>query len=416
MRHHWTLGDQRRYDPRILSVCKQLYEEASEILYHKNFIIDVNCGDFEYSEYELQGTDWRWRSTNLTGRFPFHKVHQLTLRLDIDISQDPSHLFYHMVYLCGLLLSEAKYMRHLYIEIVNNHAYNNNLDGSCPLWKIAGSTGSAEQFSVQQSECSIHREFDSDSSPSLEPQNTMIDHINFLLKPLALPGRVQKCHIDISDIVPMTPNLKASLLRYEDALMDKRPFGYEVSKKLWEYYLFILDRQADIERMRQRHAAAKHEQWLVNTHLHHKCKHPSRSAKKYSRFCGKDTQCDGCNKWHHFVMECRKCQVRACTSCMSNLRKKITPIQRVKLHDAWLVSTSQLHSYEHPLKATKKYRRPYGKSAKCEGCEKEFSWLVQCRKCKLRACVSCTSEIRKKQAALQEDARSQGTAYWSDSN
>ncbi|KAL8839481.1 MAG: hypothetical protein Q9176_004477 [Flavoplaca citrina] len=232
MRHHWTLGDQRRYDPRILSVCKQLYEEASEILYHKNFIIDVNCGDFEYSENELPGTDWRWRSTNLTGRFPFHKVHQLTLRLDIDISQDPSHLFNHMVYLCGLLLSEAKYMRRLYIEIINNHAYNNYLDEYCPLWKIAGSTSAAEQFSVQQSECSIHRGFDSDSDPSLEPQNTMIDHINFLLKPLALPGRVQKCHIDISDIVPMTPNLKASLLRYEDAVMDKRPFRYEDSRKL----------------------------------------------------------------------------------------------------------------------------------------------------------------------------------------
>ncbi|KAL8875400.1 MAG: hypothetical protein Q9198_006239 [Flavoplaca austrocitrina] len=312
-----------------------MYEEASEILYHKNFIIDVNCGDFEYSENELPGTDWRWRSTNLTGRFPFHKVHQLTLRLDIDISQDPSHLFNHMVYLCGLLLSEAKYMRRLYIEIINNHAYNNYLDEYCPLWKIAGSTSAAEQFSVQQSECSIHRGFDSDSDPSLEPQNTMIDHINFLLKPLALPGRVQKCHIDISDIVPMTPNLKASLLRYEDAVMDKRPFGYEDSRKLWEHYLFILDRQADVERMRQRHAAEEHEQWLVNTHLHHKCKHPPRSAKKYSRFCGKDTRCDGCNKWHHFVMGCRKCQVRACTSCMSNLRKEITPIQRVKLHGAW---------------------------------------------------------------------------------
>lgn len=405
-RRHWTLGEQRRYDPRILSVCKQLYEEASDILYHTSFIIDVNCGDVACSEHELPGTDWRWRDTNLTGRFPFHKANQLTLRVDVNTGQEPDHLFHHMVHICGLLFSEASYLKDLRIEISNSHAYRDYLDSNCLSWQNADITGTAAKFNVKQAEWPTHPDYD------VEAQSTMVERINFFLKPLALPGRAQHCKFNISDDIPMTKSLKDIVLHYEEALTDKRPFGYEESRWLWDQYLSILDQQDESKRNQQRLNAEIHDVWLVNTHQRYKCKHQPRAAKKYSRHCGKDAQCDGCRKWFHYLMECRKCSVRACTSCMSDLRKEISPLQKAKIHDAWLFKTHQWYDCKHHPRAAKRYRRPCGKDARCDGCEKEFHWLVACRDCKLRACASCTSELRKKRPVLQERVRLEVPAYW----
>ncbi|KAL8854094.1 MAG: hypothetical protein Q9221_001014 [Calogaya cf. arnoldii] len=398
-RRHWMLREKRRYDPRVLSVCKQLYEEASEMLYNWNFVVDVNCGDGEWNETTLPGTDWRWCGTNLTGRFPFHKARQLTFRIDINTCHDPDHLFYHMVHICDFLLSEVIYLENLRIEISNSLTHTSCLDVYCLSWQNTDSVGTAATFNVEQTDGPTDLDHPDYASGS---ESAMVDYVAFLLRPLALPGRVQNCKINVLENVPMTPSLKKLLLHYEDALTDKRPFGYKETKSLWDHYLSILNERAESERNQRQLDAENHDVWLVNTHQLYKCKHPSRAAKKYSRHCGKDAECDGCQRWFHFLMECRKCSVRACTSCMSSLRKELSPFQKEKLHEAWLLTTSSQNDCKHQAKATKRYCRPCGKDAQCDGCQGEFHWLM--------ACASCMKELRKKRLALQEKARMEGSA------
>lgn len=304
-----------------------------------------------------------------------------------------------MVYICGLLLSEARYLKNLCIEISNSATWGNCLDTDCLSWRDAGSTGKAELFEIKQTEWPTRPDHSS------EAQLTIVDRITFLLKPLALPGRVQACKITVYDDIPITPDLKDIIHHYREALTDKRPFGYKESKWLWDEYMSILDRLDESERRQQQLKAEKHETWLLIANLRYKCKHHSSTTKKYSRSCGKDAQCDGCRKWSHWLLKCRKCEVRACTSCMSDLRKELSPLQKVKMHEVWLLHTHSRYYCRHPPRAAKRYRRPCGKDAKCDGCEKDFHWLMQCRECKFRACASCTSELRGKRSALQERVR-----------
>ncbi|KAI4224648.1 MAG: hypothetical protein L6R36_004523 [Xanthoria steineri] len=75
-RKHWESGTRHRYDPLVLSINRQVHAEASEILYHRTFIIEVNCGLYQ-NEESADGTttyDPKWRGTKLSARFPFHKA------------------------------------------------------------------------------------------------------------------------------------------------------------------------------------------------------------------------------------------------------------------------------------------------------------------------------------------------------
>ncbi|KAL8751565.1 MAG: hypothetical protein Q9199_006328 [Rusavskia elegans] len=150
-----------------------------------------------------------------------------------------------MVYICGLLLSEARYLKNLCIEISNSATWGNYLDTDCLSWRDAGSTGKAELFEVKQTEWPTRPNHGS------EAQLTIVDRITFLLKPLALPGRVQACKITVYDDIPITPDLKDIIHHYREALTDKRPFGYEESKWLWDEYMSILDRLDESERGQQ---------------------------------------------------------------------------------------------------------------------------------------------------------------------
>lgn len=126
----------------------------------------------------------------------------------------------------------------------------------------------------------------------------------------------------------------------------------------------------------------------------------ARAGKKYRRSCDKDAQCAGCEKWFHYLMECRECKVPAYTSCLSDLRAKLSPLQEAKMHEAWLLSTHKQSQCKHHPCAAKKYRRPCCKDAQCDGCGRDFRWLMICRKCELRACASCTSDLRERSERL----------------
>ncbi|KAL8993027.1 MAG: hypothetical protein Q9169_006648 [Polycauliona sp. 2 TL-2023] len=346
-----------------------------------------------YYHNELSGMDWRWQDTNLAGRFPFHKAKQITLWLDVNTCQQPDHLFHHMVYICSLLRSKAKSLRYLSIEIWNSFASFDCLNSQCISWLDADSSHLAQSFDVTQTDTPVQLMHDVDATAVLT------NRISFLLKPLELLGRVQACGFNLMDGLSMTPELGVIFSRYEESLTDKKPFRHEEIQWLWNRYLSIVRQHDKRQQQKAYREVENRETWLFDTHKRYKCKHHPCAQKKYRRHCGKDAQCDGCDKWHHFLKECRKCKMRACTSCMSELREQRPALEKAAKHETWLIATSEQYDCKHPARAGKRYRRRCGKDAKCEGCEREFHWLMQCRDCKMRACASCTSELRRKKRA-----------------
>ncbi|KAL8671826.1 MAG: hypothetical protein Q9168_003686 [Polycauliona sp. 1 TL-2023] len=379
-RSKWQLGNQWRYDPHVLSICKQIYEEASDLLYCTNFVIDIDNAD--NSPYEGRDLDRKWRGTNLTGRFPFHKAKQITIRVDACCGRG-SESFSHMLYVCGLLRYEAKFIQHLTIEILHDReswAFS-------PLWRSFGELDIAESFTSKRKVRSAD-EYDESSE--------IVEATELLLAPLALPQRVQACTITLADNLPTTPGLEHVVHQYEESMTDRLPIDSEDTQWLQDGYQSILDRLDEEKKYQHRQQLEKHEAWLIDTHNHRRCKHSS--LKKYRRSVGKDYECDGCGKWHHWVLECRKCEERACTACMKSLKKHVSSAQKAEVYEAWLTDKSRDHC-KLPSKQLKKYRRPCGKDAECPGCEKPFHWLLQCREdhaCKWRACASCTSEVRRR--------------------
>lgn len=210
-----------------------------------------------------------------------------------------------MLYVCGLLFSEAKLIRKLRVEIVRQVSRFVGLDDECPSWQNTGRTGMAERL---------------DFKPSPDSKT---EYIAFLLRPLELPGRVGSCEIAVSEDFEehITPDLQATLDRYKEALTDQRPFGYEETKWLWDEYMVILDRKEQI-RWQQRNARKEeHEAWLLDTHKLYPCMH-QRRGKRYYRHGGKNAKCEGCGRWLTWLLDCRKCDLRACKDCTNESKEK----------------------------------------------------------------------------------------------
>ncbi|KAL8915775.1 MAG: hypothetical protein Q9172_006674 [Xanthocarpia lactea] len=314
----WKAGRQRRCGPPVLCVNRQLYEESCDILYRCNFIIDVHCGLVHdqqrstkiggtwYTENRPAKYDKTWRSTNLTGRFPFHRAEQLTLRLQVDTrSMNAStHLYHHMVYICGLLLSEAKWIRKLRIEIVDIESWDAIVDDHCQSWHDIGNPRIDEQSPMKDSK-----------------YNSRLEHITFLLSPLALPGRVQDCEITVSDNVETTPEFRDTLKYYKEALTDQNPIGFEETRELWEEYVGILDRTEQAKKEKWRLKKQRHEEWLLDTHKQFDCLHP-RHGKRHYNSERTHMYCEGCERWLRWMSDCRGCDLRSCARCRAELKEK----------------------------------------------------------------------------------------------
>ncbi|KAL8689949.1 MAG: hypothetical protein Q9218_004496 [Villophora microphyllina] len=62
-------------------------------------------------------------------------------------------------------------------------------------------------------------------------------------------------------------------------------------------------------------------------------------------------------------------------------------------HYEWLARMTNEPFCRHTA-PTKKRTLWSGNDAKCEGCQRRFRWLLECRKCEMRVCVSCRKELR----------------------
>ncbi|KAL8684230.1 MAG: hypothetical protein Q9224_006505 [Gallowayella concinna] len=289
----------RRCDPGILSVNKQLYEEASKILYRCNFIIEVNCS---LDRTGLGAYDPKWRGSRLTGRFPFHKAKQIILQVDAADGIRHNHTFNHMVYICGLLCSEKNTPQRLRVDLGTNPDFYNEDRGCTFLNHPTRGDFEAEYGFIWGSR---FNDFDS--------------HIAFLLQPLALLKQVTDCKIAFPNNDELNENFKGLFQLYEDSIVDQKRTSCEESRWIWLEYMSLLVKQEQEERRKQQMKLANHDSWIAYTYKEHNCKHPG-FGKKYYRPNNKKVQCEGCDRWLAWLTKCWKCGMKACASCRADLK------------------------------------------------------------------------------------------------
>ena len=318
-RRSWKIRGQLRCDPPILSVNKQLYQECSEILYRCNLIVDINCGMARTAQSLY---DQLWRGTNLNGRFPFHKAKQITLLIWPHPFSQADHLFHHMLYMCGLLSSEANYIKKLRIQIVAVSYMD--LGNNCDFWRDTGRTGTAKRFGF------------------VDRQRITAASIAFCLRPLELPGRIKSCEIawdkDCEDAI--TSDTERLLERYKKSLTDEQPFEKEEKAWLWEEYHAILDRQQETRGIQKQRGRDAHTTWLLDAHKTFNCTHRF-FGKRYYRFDHQKVECNGCHGRLAWLVDCRHCSLRACARCIDELKKRRSDMEDIMRWEEWKRPTTR---------------------------------------------------------------------------
>ncbi|KAL8684307.1 MAG: hypothetical protein Q9224_006449, partial [Gallowayella concinna] len=292
---------QWRCDPGILSVNRQIYEEASEILYRCNFIIEINR---RVDKDDQDVYDAKWRGSRLTGIFPFHKAKQITLQVEASLSFSPMVSLFQMIYICGLLSSEGNTPQRLRVELGTNPEF-----GVDDLRR----TGQNELAVIWFAD---RFEFFPGSMP-----DDFDSHIALLLQPLALLKRVTDLKIVFPEHDEFNENFKGLFQIYENALADQTRTSDEESRWVWLQYVSILVEEEQEERRKQQMKLEYHESWIEYTYKEYNCKHPGFRKKFFRRKLGK-VRCSGCDRWWAWLTECRKCGMIACASCRADLKHK----------------------------------------------------------------------------------------------
>ncbi|KAI4109361.1 MAG: hypothetical protein LQ339_001861 [Xanthoria mediterranea] len=269
-RKYWESGTRIRYDPPVLSINRQIHEEASEILYRRTFIIEVNCGLYQ-DEESLDGTttyDSKWRGTKLSARFPFHKARQITIRLDTHLYCNQDHVFHHMVYTCGLLLWDAEYIQKLRVELRAEDRHGIALDPDCRSWKeTTEDTGFAGRFNMAADYSTPDAQADTLPADQIDKQ------VAFLLQPLALRGRVQSSEIVFCSEQQPSGKLRATMAYYHAVLSGEKGTG--IPNWIRSEYEFIFFRREQRARTRE----LTHKAWLRETHENYNCPHSGFGKK-----------------------------------------------------------------------------------------------------------------------------------------
>lgn len=242
-----------------------------------------------------------------------------------------------MVYVCGLLLSDAKSLKNLRVEFVEEDwTY---LETKCRSWENTSNIGFANHFGVV-----------ADLFPDM-----MDRRIAFLLQPLALGGQVDDCDITLcSQQQPYRPSeyLETTIQHYKNVLLGKEKASDEDSKWIWLEYMSILVKQEQWARRDQQAKLKIHELWLQNVHRDYDCKHPG-AGKQYRRCC-KKAHCEGCERWLDWLTECRKCGMRACTACKADLKEKRPELEERRQLNGGASDSNEGNSEEEDLEVCRK--------------------------------------------------------------
>lgn len=240
----WECKGRKRADPPILSVNKQLKAEATEILYRRTFIVDVNCGMSEWAAHF--DPSWR-RVPELASRFPFHKVTSITLRIGVFDQDQPNHLFDHMLNICGLLKSKAANLNNLTVQIHDGYEQWEWVDRNCreynvfPISDLAEKAGIGEGYEVED----------------------IVKSTEFFLQPLALLARMATCTITLPSDLEDNKEMLDLKCKYEKTVNSDQPFSHPNQSWLWKRYLSIVDEEAQLERHRVQAQLRRHREQVI---------------------------------------------------------------------------------------------------------------------------------------------------------
>ncbi|KAL8882960.1 MAG: hypothetical protein Q9192_007492, partial [Flavoplaca navasiana] len=309
----WQCGDRQRFDPSVLSINRQIYEEASEILYHRNFIVEVNCGPNPYDVGTIRYS--KWRGGELPRHFPFHRARHITVCIDAHVRCDPDHVFHHMVSLCGLLFVDTKSIKSLCVEVWAGDANGRCIRSDCRSWEEAGSTGFADRFGVDP-----HPDREDDYE---EPSTKSVDDsIFFLLQPLALGKHVEKADVVFCSEYKPSENLRFTLDHFKALVRGEIRTDRHDTTWLRQEYLSIISKRKQCAQQIRQQRAQHHKEWLQRTLKDNYCPHPG-IGKTYQRDGGcKKAYCEGCDRWKDFLLRCWKCDMSVCKDCKEDLKKK----------------------------------------------------------------------------------------------
>ncbi|KAL8868550.1 MAG: hypothetical protein Q9174_004917 [Haloplaca sp. 1 TL-2023] len=144
----WTSKDgEARVDPPILSVNHQIHSEACDILYNREFALDLNCGTSDFAEqFDLA---WRYSPLLSTG-FPIHNLTTVALNLGIYDQDHPNHLFDHVLSTIGTLATRAPKLEELTLHLTAGYEYHEWVNPKCPGYNLFPSSVLAEMAGVEE--------------------------------------------------------------------------------------------------------------------------------------------------------------------------------------------------------------------------------------------------------------------------
>ena len=319
---YYYINGKRRCVPPVLSVCKQLFHDVEMLhWYDRTFIINVNCGTEQFA----RSFEQLFRGERLNGRrIPFAKMKEFVIRIGIlshtlEYPFDTiAHLYDHMVYVCGILLSDAKSIKRLRVEF---HTVEQPLPECDDSHGVEGRFGSPfDRFrgcrsflDLEQSEIRIEHDVEQHGY-----QLTQAEAIKYLIQPLALPGRVDECKIVLPAEVSDDMELVQLTDRYQRAVTDVEPFSREECQDIWDRYIELIDSRDMRKTRRHWERVALQTAWLKKELANETCKHTGGWGRKYPM--NGNSKCEGCDRWYRWLTKCRRCEMRACVPCRKALK------------------------------------------------------------------------------------------------
>ncbi|KAI4197114.1 MAG: hypothetical protein LQ350_006128 [Teloschistes chrysophthalmus] len=318
----WVHDNDRRCDPPVLSVNRELSSNALEMLYNREFVIDVDCKHLSIGS----------RFYRIVSHFPFQKVRQVTLRIGVGTQydqEDINHLFDHLLHLVGLYFQDPNSVKKLGLQFY--HVEDIGLRyAPCNSFEGVHNLGVANKL---------------DLYPDFLAK--MTQRIQRVLPALAICGQVSELLIQApgqlsQNFQPQKGEGDGFYQKMTTAATAGRAGGSEVYRVMQNRYHDLLEAVSKNETQSKRNAENGYRLWLRRMYKKNPCKHAG-PAEKLTRRGNRDSKCDGCMTWFRWLLECNECKLRLCVSCMQELRMTVRKMDSKKAPSKRIIGKGKAH-------------------------------------------------------------------------
>lgn len=216
-----------------------------------------------------------------------------------------------MLYLCGIL-SHAPGIKKLSVEVLDDYlVLSQQMQQSQYFadWPFQGlaSPGFAGNAGLSKI---LGKNYDIRTEP-------IIQRAKFYLRPLALVSGAGECEVVLPSVVCGNPELITLKSQCELAVTSDGSISLPYVAELREQYIMLLD---DQERYQKRQHVLR-TFWDDFTCARIGCLHTNGLITFLRSRKGRGI-CDGCERWKRWLLNCPKCEKRACFSCTRELKRR----------------------------------------------------------------------------------------------